>query len=297
MSRNTRIQWADSTLNLQMGCDGCELWNATRRVCYAGVMTDHETHGAKGWPKRFDEPELFLDRLPEALKWGDLTGDARPDKPWMDGLPRIVFLNDMGDTFSKKLPLDWLAPLLPAMGASRHQWLLLTKRPSRAVEFSRQHPFPPNFWLGTSVTSNATKARAAQLRQVEGGGPRFVSFEPLWENLDHDVFEGLSWAIFGGESGSLTSAGSTRPSAGRTNLEWILNGVKAARHAGARAFVKQLGTKPYFRAWIEGQGEREVNFPVKDSHGGEMREWPGELRVREMPILNIPKPPEQTSLL
>lgn len=289
MGKETSIQWADSTLNLQMGCDGCELWNNARRICYAGNKTDFDRHGAKGWPARFESPELFLDRLPEALRWGDLAGCRRPEKPWLDGLPRIVFLNDMGDTFSKKLALDWMKEVLPAMAASRHKWLLLTKRPSRAVEFSRLHPFPDNFWIGTSVTSNATASRVRQLRDVQGGSFRFVSFEPLWENLSAEVFEGIDWAIFGGESG--------RNDATPTNMEWLLNGAKAAAHAGARVFMKQIGTRPYFRAWIEGRGVQDVGFRIKDSHGGDWREWPQELRIRQMPIVYVAPSETQQSLL
>ena len=30
MGEQTAIQWADSTLNLSMGCDGCELWRAAK---------------------------------------------------------------------------------------------------------------------------------------------------------------------------------------------------------------------------------------------------------------------------
>lgn len=95
-----------------MGCDGCELWNNKRRICYAGRQTEGRT-GFKGWPKGgFSEPELFLDRLEPALKWGPPTAGENEHKPWLNGLPRIIFLNDMGDTFSKKLPQNWMAPIL-----------------------------------------------------------------------------------------------------------------------------------------------------------------------------------------
>src|SRR3990167_2456987 len=108
------ISWCDSTLNLMMGCGGCELWNGARKSCYAGVMTERQVRGdhfalhSKGWPEAFDAPQLFPHRLPEALAWPDLTGKDRLEKPWLNGLPRIVFLNDMGDTFTDQLPPDWL---------------------------------------------------------------------------------------------------------------------------------------------------------------------------------------------
>src|SRR5262245_31262275 len=143
MPATTPIAWCDSTVNLMMGCDGCELWNpaAGVRHCYAGALTGRHA-GRKGWPDAFDRPALFPHRLDEALRWPDLTGKPRPGKPWLDGLPRLLFLNDMGDTFTEGLALDWLAPHLPRMAASPHQWLLLTKRPRRMAEFSRSHPLP-----------------------------------------------------------------------------------------------------------------------------------------------------------
>lgn len=272
MGKNTSIQWADSSLQLQSGCDGCELWNSKVKICYAGKMIDGDGTGRgfagkKGWPDSFDNPKLFIERLPEALKWADLTGTAREDKPWLNNYPRIVFLNDMGDTFSKKLPLYWLAPLLSMMAESPHQWLMLTKRPSRAVEFSKRFPFPENFWIGTSVTSEETIPRIKQLTEIQGGSVRFVSFEPLWSAIPAEAFRGFGWAIFGGESGNIPT-----PCDGR----WILDGIAAARKYNLKPFVKQLGSEPI-----------GIGCTVNDSHGGEWDEWPWEYRVREMPAAHL----------
>lgn len=279
MGKETEIQWADSTLNLQMGCDGCELWTPTKRICYAGIRIDDDHFaGRKGWPKSFDRPELFLDRLEPALRWSDLCGTERPKRPWFPKtMPRLIFLNDMGDTFSKLLPLDWMAPYLHAMGNSPHQFLLLTKRPSRAAEFSRQHPFPANFWIGTSVTSATTAGRVEQLLRVEGGALKFVSFEPIYSEIPERCFDGIQWAIFGGESG-------TNPTP--TCMDHIAKGLKTARAFGIAPFVKQLGGKPYFHASLgdlDDEYPTRVAFNVIDNHGGRMEEWPDLLQVREFP--------------
>lgn len=278
MGKQTDIQWAHSSLNLQMGCDGCELWSAGRRICYAGIRIE-EFSGTQNVPRRFEDPEIYPDRLEPALKWGLPTAKERDAKPWIpNDYPRLIFLNDMGDTFSKKLDLLWMAPMLPAMAASPHQFLLLTKRPSRAVEFSLVHPFPQNFWLGTSITSDKTEPRARQLRAVRGGGLRFVSLEPLWSPPTKEMFNGMQWAIIGGQSGNNPYS---------TYLEWIDEAVKMARAAGCRPFVKQLGTRPKFKASLEDPGDStiDIDFHVTDSHGGRWEEWPEQLRVREMPEL------------
>src|SRR2546422_6701998 len=130
MAMDTKIQWADSTLNLQMGCNGCELWIPSLGVkkCYAGNIIEHYAH-KNGWPDSFEQPKLFLSRPGPALKLPDLTGVPREHKPWIPPeLPRTIFLDDMGDTFSEDLPVDWLAPYLDQLEASPHIYIVLTKR-------------------------------------------------------------------------------------------------------------------------------------------------------------------------
>lgn len=312
MGKITSIQWAHSTLNLQSGCDGCELWNRTVKKCYAGKQIDGEGNrpgykGLKGWPKSFDEPALFLGRMDEGERWGKPTQKEKDLKPWIPAdYPRVIFLNDMGDTFSKKLPLDWLAPMLPRMAATPHQYLVLTKRPSRFVEFSKRFELPPNVWPGTTVTSKDTINRVLQLAQVQGGGPKFLSIEPMWSALDFDEidgFEHIRWVIFGGESGAPE---------GRIdmNLRWLENGIDQCGSWGIPAFVKQMGAQCYFplgagfmsRAGSEmlffsktkGPSfildvDAQKNFQLlADSHGGDWDEWPQHLRIREMPVLKTP---------
>lgn len=190
MGIHTDIEWCDSSLNLQMGCDGCELWNTKKdiKICYSGTL--HQVYAGpnkKGWPESFDKPKLFLDRLEPALRWPDLTGTERPYKPWLNGLPRMIFLNDMGDTFTESLPLDWLAPLLPRMAESPHIFMLLTKRAGRMRLFSKEHPFPKNFVLMTSITSEATVNRLNDLVACRGGAWFGVSYEPAqgWVDFTH----------------------------------------------------------------------------------------------------------------
>lgn len=292
MGEHTNIEWADSTLNLQMGCDGCELWTGAVRMCYAGVLTERYAGTNKGFPESFDQPKLYLERLDKALRWKDLTGTERPDKPWLNGLPRMIFLNDMGDTFTESLPIDWLAPLLPRMAESPHVWLLLTKRSMRLRTFSEMHPLPPNVWPGVSVTSARTHRRCEVLLEVEGGGPKWVSAEPLlvpvkfvdfskatmagdpseyWHNyLCDGVGGGIDWIIAGGESG---------PGSRPCLLNWIRDIREQCQLTKTAFFLKQLGSnvsESFGHIGIE-------HVSLKSSKGGDWNEWPEDLRVREVP--------------
>jgi protein gp37 len=75
----------------------------------------------------------------------------------------------------------------------------------------------------------------------------------------------LDWVIVGGESGD-----KARPCA----TEWLRSIVGQCKAAGVPVFVKQLGKLPT----VDG-----VRLRLANSKGGDMAEWPIDLRVREMP--------------
>jgi protein gp37 len=235
--------------------------------------------GLKGFPASFDRPEIFPRRFAEALAWPDLTGKRRKDrsKRHLDGLPRVNFCCDMGDPFDHKLdPMKWLAPHLSQLASSPHQWLFLTKRARRLVQFSRTvNGLPDNVWPGVSVTDQSTARRAEELQKVVGGGPRFISYEPAWGAYDIEPHltaqrkgvgpRGACWVIVGGESGD---------SPRTMDLEWARYTRNMAKVHGAAFFMKQLGSA------------------LAPGKGGDMAGFPPDLKIREMPI----RPAEQTEL-
>jgi protein gp37 len=214
MSIKTKIEYCDSTVNPVMGCTGCAL---RKEHCYAASMCTHYA-GSKGWPKSFDNPELFPGRLETAINWKDLTHTPRPHKPWLNGQPRHIFINDMSDGFCPDVnPEQWLTPHLPAMAESPHVWLFLTKWPHIMARFFRDQEVPPNFWLGTSSLQQKDEWRIAHLLQINSPGVKWVSLEPLLEAIDLDAYlaqlvqlsdydsdyrDRLFWVTCGGESGS-----------------------------------------------------------------------------------------------
>lgn len=117
--------------------------------------------------------------------------------------------------------------------------------------------------------------------------------------FDLEVFNGrkpdLDWVIVGGESG---------PKARPMDVAWARSIVEQCRAAGVACFVKQLGAKPreHYRdrsewqvdlKWAGLEGNPPVSSPdrepdwwapvMKSRKGGDMGEWPEDLRVREMP--------------
>ncbi len=239
MAKGTKIEWADDTQNAEMGCDGCELWDPKKgvRICYAGVLTEMRVSKGrrKGWPPAFDNPTIFPGRIAEAARWRDLTGTTRRKprfKPWLDGMPRVIFVNDMGDGFTASLPDDWLAPELPVMAASPHLWLFLTKRPDRQRAFSLRHELPSNVWAGTSITSPQDQ-RLRHLMRTRAS-VRWVSYEPMLGPVDWRPYlaDGLNWLVVGGASGPTYQNQ-------MMDLAWLADTVEQCRAAGVPIFVKQ----------------------------------------------------------
>jgi len=208
----TKIQWCDSTVNPTMGCEGCELWNERNKICYAGKLHERFGRTNKGFAPTFEHVTLFPGRMTKATQWRDLTDKGRPDKPWLDGLPRSIFVSDMSDSLSKVVPFDYLLQeiIRPVTGefGMRHQWLWLTKRAKRMAKFSewllgKGIGWPANLWAGTSITSQATTQRIESLLQVGNNNTvRFLSVEPQIESISiTKSLPSLDWIIQGGESG------------------------------------------------------------------------------------------------
>ena len=314
MGKDTDIQWADSTVNPTTGCDGCELWRpSVGGPCYAGNY--HEGRMAKALPAlyapNFDEVRLAPGRMAKAAAWSDLTCTDRPGKPWLNGMPRVIFVGDMGDIFSGDVPFEYLRDEVFAAAISpkgrRHIWMLLTKQPRRLVAFSRWmaergYPWPANIWTGTSVTGKASVGRIRDLLPMPG--VRFVSAEPLVEDIGFpdELFayqdtgstrhykrlgpiegcEPIDLVIVGGESDQAKHK--ARP----FDVQWARTFVEVAEHTPLKVFVKQLGSNPYdskARISIDGPDSHAVELSLRDSHGGEMDEWPEDLRIRELPTL------------
>lgn len=275
----TAIEYADSTLNIETGCEGCELWqDKTCLICGLAIeqigdsdkyqhkpsatvsaINDHEATptftcyagnlvtryaSLKGWPESFDKPKLFLRRLIDAQRWPDLSGTKRkiPLKPWLDNLPRFIFLNDLGDTFTEGLPKDWLGVLSPelanlsplqVLSQMKATIMILTKRATQMRQFFERYECPNNFIVMVSVTGPETINRVHELVKIKARW-RGISAEPLLRDTVDAIEPYLSqlhWCATGYESGA-----HKRPA----DLRFARHLRDACKRYGTRLFMKQV---------------------------------------------------------
>lgn len=249
--------------------------------CYAGHInldyggrSEHDPFAVdRGYGPIFELPTKFPGRMAKTARLPDLRGIDRPDKPWSNGLPRMIFVSDMGDALSEAIDFDYLkteiVDVVSSPDGCRHIWQWLTKRPDRMAEFAAwlldTHgiDWPENLVAMTTVTNRATRSRIDDLRQVPAR-LRGLSVEPLVESVGLDI-SGIDWLIAGGESGDY---------AREFDIEWARSLKDQCRRSNVAFFLKQLGAN------VVGDG-----FPIEliDSHGGDWDEWSEDLRVREFP--------------
>lgn len=249
--KETNIEWCDSTINGTSGCGGCELWNKSMRTCYAGQV--HENRLAHSYPANyaasFSEVRVIPGRLVRAADWTDLTGKERPEKPWLNGRPRHIFVGDMGDFLSAAVPEEFIKREVLGAAESkngkRHVWQWLTKRPERLAELSAKWGgLPDNVIAMTTVTDQRTAdLRVPSLLRVKAK-TRGLSCEPLLGPVDlrraakpahidgNVLIDGLDWVIVGGESGH-----GARP----MHPAWARSLRDQCAAAGVPFFFKQWG--------------------------------------------------------
>ena len=219
MAEASAIEWTDATWNPVRGCTkvspGC-------KHCYAETFAER-FRGVKGHPyeQGFDL-RLVPGKLAEPLRWR---------------VPKMIFVNSMSDLFHDQVPDDYITAVAKVMAAANwHTYQVLTKRASRLKELlsstlgfaARQ----PHIWWGVSVEDRRYGLpRIDELRGADAA-IRFLSVEPLLEDLGQFSLDGIHWVIVGGESG---------PGARPMSKEWVLSLRNQCRHARVPFFFKQWG--------------------------------------------------------
>ena len=161
-------------------------------ICYAHQqhfirgtdITNPDKITNSGYAPQFEKVTLYPGRVAIAAAASDLYGKTHEQKPWLDYLPRLIFVSDMADALSEEASFDYLKKEVVDVTASRrgsqHLWLWLTKVPKRMAEFGKwlQNQgckWPDNLVAMATVTSTKTIVRVDQLKAVpapsRGRGP------------------------------------------------------------------------------------------------------------------------------
>ena len=211
----TSIEWTEQTWNPAVGCSkvspGCA-------HCYAEVMARRlKAMGVKGY-----ENEFAITLLPERL--GEPLNRSRST---------MYFVNSMSDLFHEEIPDTFIRQVFEVIEkAPHHTFQILTKRAERMADFFRSYDPPLNAWLGVTVEDRKYGVpRLAWLRHVPAY-IRFISVEPLLEDLGKLDLTGIHWVIVGGESG---------PQARPMKQEWVLNIKQQCEEHRSAFFFKQWG--------------------------------------------------------
>ena len=243
MSDHSKIEWTDATWNPVRGCKkvspGC-------KHCYAEVFAER-FRGVPGHPfeQGFDL-RLVPEKLAEPLRWA---------------AARMIFVNSMSDLFHEKVPDDYIVAVARVMCAANwHTYQVLTKRPARLRELlatklsftsSARH-----IWWGVSVENKKHGLPRIDSLRAAPAQVRFLSIEPLLEDLGRINLEGIDWVIVGGESGA-----GARP----MEKEWVLGIRDQCRKAGVHFFFKQWGRRPQKRDGLKQlDGRTYDEFPKRE---------------------------------
>lgn len=219
MSDHSKIEWTDATWNPLRGCTkispGC-------KHCYAEAFAER-FRGVKGHPyEQGFELRLVAEKLQEPFRWTS---------------PRTVFVNSMSDLFQPSVPDEYIMDVVNVMiAADWHTYQVLTKRSARLLQLlstklagaaTHQH-----IWWGVSVEDKRYGLPRVEHLRACPAAVKFLSIEPLLEDLGQFNLAGIDWAIVGGESGN-----GARP----MRKEWVEQILALCRSFQVAFFFKQWG--------------------------------------------------------
>lgn len=248
MGSISAIQWTDSTWNVARGCTKVD---EDCKYCYMYRDSFDST--------RYNPIDVVRTKtvfnLPLRLK-----------------VPSLIFTSSLTDFFHPDIDSYRDEAWEIIRKCPQHTFQILTKRPERINDHLPNDWGEgwENVWLGTSVGSPKGMQRIYDILHVPTI-TRFLSLEPLHERIDMNIdltdLVNIHWAIIGGESGNENGKYKYRP----CKVEWIEELIKDFTPTTA-VFVKQLGT------------HLSKQMKLKDRHGGDIAEWPVNLRIRQMPF-------------
>jgi len=237
--RRHGIEWTGRTWNpicgcsiLSPGCHNCYAMSMARRL--KGMALKRIADGKD--PGRLRH---YIDVIGENGRWNGRVEPVpealRDPFAWVD--PEAVFVNSMSDLAHENLALEEVRKICEVMAAvPRHTYQVLTKRADRLRELLsgplREFAELPQIWWGTSVENKRHGLpRIDHLRHTPAV-TRFLSVEPLLEDLGTLDLSGIHWVIAGGESGVRARS---------MEAAWVRSVRDQCREQGVAFFFKQWG--------------------------------------------------------
>jgi protein gp37 len=219
VSANSTIEWTDATWNPIRGCTkvspGC-------KHCYAQTFAER-FRGVPGHPyeQGFDL-RLAPEKLLDPFKWKS---------------PKKVFVNSMSDLFQTRVSAGYIREVVSVMvEADWHVYQVLTKRSERMramladdLQFAGAKE---NIWWGVSVEDKKHGLSRIEDLRSSSAKVKFLSIEPLLEDLGEIDLSGIHWVIVGGESG---------PGARALDPSWVKRILRQCRRYNVPFFFKQWG--------------------------------------------------------
>ena len=214
MAQKSKIEWTESTWNPITGCDkvsaGCE-------NCYAFRLAQRlQKMGNAKYAKGF---ELVLH-------------ENCLDDPYSWKKPMHIFVSSMSDLFHKDVPLSYIQRVFNVMNNNpRHIFQVLTKRAERMAKTANEVNWSENIWIGVTVENDICKGRIKHLQKMPAK-VKFVSFEPLLNDVGVLDLSNIDWAIVGGESGWKARS---------MQSEWVINIKEQCEQQKILFYFKQWG--------------------------------------------------------
>lgn len=285
MSANSAIEWTDATWNPVRGCTkispGC-------KHCYAETFAER-FRGVPGHPyeQGFDL-RLVPGKLSEPLGWA---------------AQKTIFVNSMSDLFQKDVPDLFVKRVAQVMEmANWHTYQVLTKRADHLRDMlTGPLAFATglgHIWWGVSVEDRKYGlSRIDSLRQAPAA-LRFLSVEPLLEDLGEINLDGISWVIVGGESGR---------GARKMEESWVISIREQCVAAEVPFFFKQWGGVRKSEAGRLLEGRAYDEMPQRSVHSvaprptrlamiAEIRQWEREFSLDDLGMPIAAKETNQCSL-
>ncbi len=264
MAENSKIEWTHHTFNPWRGCsrvsEGC-------RACYAEAMSRRNPAVLGRWGVEGTRVVASEMQWRQPIKWNRdafVAGDrsrvfcaslADVFEEWQGSMlnSRGQVLHTHGGYWPwapahetlptqrnfRPLVLDDVRRRLASLiwETQSLDWLLLTKRIENAQQMIYEMWFsgaswPKNYWLGTTVENRKQGLMRIEILRDTPAPVKFLSCEPLLEDLGRVDFRGIDWVIVGGESG---------PKARPMHPDWARSIRDQCLSAEVPFFFKQWG--------------------------------------------------------